>query len=185
MKIDEKLCSWFLCIIMTTWGHENWWKTNRQFFVIFCDPEVMNIDEKTMRLFFVYFHDRRAMKIDEKLCTWFLWFFVTPGSWQLEVMKIDEKWKAWFLCFFVTAGSWKLMKNYAPDFCDFLWPGGHENWCKTMRLIFVIFCDRGLMKIDEKLCAWFLWFFMKIDEKWKVWFLWFFVTAGHNGRSLY
>jgi hypothetical protein len=34
------------------------------------------------------------------------------------VMKNEEKQSAWFLWIFMTAGSWKLKKTRAPDFCD-------------------------------------------------------------------
>ena len=157
IKIDEKPSACFLWFFMTpgswklmknrvpdfcdfSWprGHKNWWKTMCLFFVIFHDPGCHENWWKKENLIFVIFGE--------------------PG-----VMKIDEKRKAFFLCIFMTAGSWKLMKNGKPYFCDFLWPRGHKNRWKTKCLFFVIFHDSGVMKIDEK---------------WKALFLWFFVTAG-------
>ena len=143
-------------------GHENWWKTE-------C-------------LIFVIFHDLGVIKIDEKPCACFLWFFMTPG-----VMKIDEKRKTLFLWFLVNPGSWKLMKNGKPFFCVFSWPRVHENWWKMESLIFVIFCDRGVIKIDEKPSACFLWFFMtlgswKLMKNGKPYFCDFLWPRGHKNR---
>ena len=101
----------------------------------------------------------------------------SPLSWPWGTWKSTKKGRFIFLQFSwprvhensqkSDLGRRKLKKIEASDFCGFSCTRGHENWIKSMRLIFVNSHVPGVMKVEENRSIWFLWIFM-YPGSWKL-----------------
>ena len=184
--------------------HENSQKSDTSIFFNFHDPGYMKIhkstwistkircvnfiqfswfrvhenSQKSDTSIFFNFHDPRYMKIHKNQTLLFSSTFMTPGTWKSTKIR-----RFYFLQPGLIFVSWKLNKIEASDFCGFSCTG-HENWIKSMRLIFVNFHIPGVMKVEQKSDASIFFNFhdpgyMKIHKNQTHWFYSIFMTPGY------